>query len=117
MADNDGYSGGPSSAGIERSYRKAGRRGTATPADERSGGVIDGDVYSSADEYRKSRAANRGMKQGLHERAQARKDRDSEDESRHAGALEARDTGLIRELTKRGSRRLTVRGRRRTDRR
>lgn len=104
---SDDYSGGPTTRGIEKSYQRAAKKGTAVPADERSGDVIDGDVYSTKKEYQKQGAAARGMQKGF---AQSKR-YNAKEMGKDAGALATRDKGITMELQKRGSDRLTVQGR------
>ena len=105
---SDDYSGGPTLRGIQKSYKQAARKGNAVPADERSGDVLDGDVYSTRKEFQEQGAAAKGMKQGF---AQSQRS-NAKEMGAGAAALAKRDTGLAKELKGRGSERLTVQGRR-----
>ena len=105
MAGDD-YSGGPTTRGIEESYQRAAKKGSAVPADERSGSVLGGEVYSTKKEYSKQGAAARGMRKGFAQSKQA----DAKDMKIGADALAKRDEGLVKDMKKRGADRLTVGG-------
>jgi hypothetical protein len=111
MPSNDDYSGGPSLRGIRRSYKTAAKKGNAVPADERSGSVLNGDVYSDRKEYRKQGAAATGMSEGFSDS----KRYNAKDDAATAKSLAKRDRSLSDELTKRGAGRLTVWGRKKSD--